>query len=82
MMGRVRVWVCDYQLVEEGDQGLQVLFDGEVEGVAVFEVDGDWSYASVDDCRERCAFIKRTSHDSADIFDGQQLARLAFAEPS
>ncbi len=34
--------MCEYQLVEEGDQGLEVLFDGQVEGVAVFEVDGDW----------------------------------------
>jgi len=29
------------QLVNEGDQGLEVFFDREVEGVAVFEVDGD-----------------------------------------
>ena len=30
-----------YQLVEQGDQGEEVLLDGQVEGVAVLEVDGD-----------------------------------------
>ena len=29
-----------YQLVEQGDEGENVLFDCEVKGVAVFEVDG------------------------------------------
>jgi hypothetical protein len=30
-----------YQFVDEGDEGLEVLFDGQVEGVAVFEVGRD-----------------------------------------
>lgn len=30
-----------YQLVEKRDEGMQVIFDGDVEGVSIFEVDWD-----------------------------------------
>ena len=59
---------------------MEIFFDGEVEAVFVFEVDGDWKSGEIQlSCRGK-GFCSRTVEHAAHILDRKQFAFMSKPE--